>query len=64
MRIKEIRKEEQQASEPSFKERAMEHLLASCNREECLKIIAKAYDRITYYDNITQALTGLWARSN
>lgn len=65
MRIKELSIEEQQlASEPTLKEKAMSHLLASCDRRECLKLIGMAYDRITYYDNIQEALRGYWARSN
>lgn len=62
--MKEVGMEEQQAQEATLKEKAMEHLLASCDRRECLRLIGKAYDRITYYDNMEQAFSGLYGRGN
>lgn len=47
-----------------LKEKAMDHLLAACDRRECLVLIGKAYDRITYYDKIEQAFKGLYGRAN
>lgn len=65
MRIKNVGIDDQQlASEPSLKEKAMVHLLASCDRRECLRLIGLAYDRITYYDNMEQAFKGLYGRAN
>ena len=64
MRIKEIGLEEQQKEESTLKDKAMEHLLAACNRRECLQLIGMAYDRITYYDNMEQAFKGLYGRAN
>lgn len=63
-RTKDLAIEEQQKEEATLKVRAMEHLLASCDRRECLQLIGMAYDRITYYDNKEQALKGLYGRTN
>ena len=64
MRIKELGLEEQQIQEVTLKEKAMQHLLAACDRRECLRLIGMAYDRITYYDNKEQAFRGLYGRAN
>lgn len=62
MRIKQI--EADVSLEPTLKKKAMAHLLASCNRKECLELIGMAYDRITYHDNVEQAFKGLYGRTN
>lgn len=64
IRMKDTGLEEQQIVEPLLKEKAMQHLLAACDRRECLKLIGMAYDRITYYDNMEQAFKGLYGRTN
>ena len=45
-----------ECEEKTLKERAMEHLLASCDRRDCLVLIEKAYNRITMFDGKTEAL--------
>jgi hypothetical protein len=64
MRYKELDMDYQQTHESTLKEKAMEHLLATCDRRECLALIAKAYDRITYYDNKELSFSGLYGRGN
>jgi len=64
MRYKDMAIESQQKEEHTLKEKSMEHLIASCDRRECLRLIGMAYDRITYYDNKEQAFKGLYGRAN
>jgi len=58
IRIKEFGMVNQQLEE------LMEHLVVSCDRDECFRLMAKVNDRITYIDNMEQALKGLYGRSN
>ena len=48
----------------SMKERMMEHVVASCDRDELFTLMAKVNDRITYLDNIEGAFRGLYGRAN
>lgn len=48
----------------SMKERMMEHIVASCDRDELFSLMAKVNDRITYLDNISVSFKGLYGRAN
>lgn len=48
----------------TMKELAMNHLCASCDRDELFKLRAKVNDRITYLDIISGSLNGLYGRAN
>ena len=48
----------------TLKERAMNHLCASCDRDELFTLMAKVNDRIVYLDNITASFKGLYGRAN
>ncbi len=43
----------------TMKRKAMEHLAASCSRDECLQAIGIFYDKIEYFDTISQMLPSL-----
>jgi len=58
MRIKEHGLVNQQLDE------LMEHLVASCDRDECFRLMAKVNDRITYIDTIEANFRGLYGRAN
>jgi hypothetical protein len=42
----------------------MEHIVASCDRDELFSLMAKVNDRITYLDNVDGAFKGLFGRAN
>ena len=58
MKIKEYGMVNQQLEE------LMEHLVVSCNRDECFRLMAKVNDRITYIDTIESNFKGLYGRAN
>ena len=58
MRTKELGMVSQQLEE------LMDHVCASCERDELFHLMAKVNDRITYLDNREQAFRGLYGRSN
>ena len=58
MRIKELGMEEQQLEE------LMDHVVASCERDDCFRLMAKVNDMIVYLDKMEQAFEGLYWRSN
>jgi hypothetical protein len=45
-------------------EELMEHLVASCDRDQCFRLMAKVNDRIVYIDETEQAFKGLYGRAN
>jgi len=47
-----------------MKERMMEHVVASCGRDELFTLMAKVNDRITYLDAIESSFKGLYGRTN
>jgi hypothetical protein len=58
MKIKECGMVNQQLEE------LMEHLVASCDRDQCFRLMAKVNDRITYIDTIATNFKGLYGRAN
>lgn len=62
IRFKDLALDEQQKL--SMKERMMEHVVASCDRDELFTLMAKVNDRITYLDNISASFKGLYGRAN
>ena len=64
MRYKNLGMLEQQAEDLTLKQRSMDFLCASCDRDELFTLMAKVNDRITYLDNISGAFKGLYGRSN
>jgi hypothetical protein len=58
MRTKEFGIQNQQLEE------LMDHLCASCDRDELFHLMAKVNDRITYLDKQEQAFRGLYGRAN
>jgi hypothetical protein len=45
-------------------EELMEHLVVSCDRDQCFRLMAKVNDRITYIDTIEANFRGLYGRTN
>jgi len=65
MRIKDVMLESQQlATDPTMRMKAIEHILAGSNRAECVRIISMAYERIEYFDKVTEMLKGGWFAKN
>jgi hypothetical protein len=62
IRFKDLGLQEQEKL--SMKERMMEHIVASCDRDELFSLMAKVNDRITYLDNVDGAFKGLFGRAN
>jgi hypothetical protein len=58
MKIKEYGMVNQQLEE------LMEHVVATCDRDECFRLMAKVNDRITYIDTIEANFRGLYGRAN
>ena len=64
IRMKDLGIEYQQASAETLKDKVMDHICASCERDELFRLMGKVNDRITYLDNKEQAFRGLYGRSN
>lgn len=62
IRFKDLGLQEQE--KVSMKERMMEHIVASCDRDELFTLMAKVNDRITYLDAIEGSFKGLYGRAN
>lgn len=62
IRFKDVGLDEQQRF--TAKERMMDHVCASCDRDELFTLMAKVNDRITYLDNISASFKGLYGRAN
>jgi len=60
----EFLEEQQLATDPTLRIKAIEHILAGSNRKECLNIISMAYERIEYFDRVTEMLKGGWFAKN
>lgn len=54
----------QEQEQTSVKERMMDHVCASCDRDELFTLMAKVNDRITYLDNLSLSFKGLYGRAN